>query len=94
MMKVEVYQFARNGYWGMRAIHRLDYKTYNTLRKSEIVGRGVGGRLVRATGVAQYGQLLSTWDATFAKSANLNPVRSNRLIGVYNEVVPFACKSK
>ena len=71
------------------AAHGVQGIQYNTLRKSEIVSRSVGARLVRATGVAQYGQLLSTWDTTFAKSANLNPVRFSRLIGVYNKVVPF-----
>lgn len=68
--------------------------TYDTLWKTEIVSRSGGGRLVRATGVTQYSQLLRARDTAFAECTNLNPICTDRLIRVYNEVVSFACKSR
>ncbi|KZC12284.1 hypothetical protein WN55_03798 [Dufourea novaeangliae] len=61
--------------------------TYNALWKTEIVGRCRGGRLVRSTRVTQYSELLGPGNTALAERAYLNPVRADRLIRIYNEVV-------
>lgn len=68
--------------------------TYNTLRKTKIVSGRSGGRLVWATSISQYTQLLSTRYTAFSQWTNLDPIRAYRLIRVYHEVVSFSCKSE
>lgn len=71
--------------------HRGAACTYDSLRDSDVVGRGGVGWLVWSASVAQDGQLLGALDAALAEASQLNPVCADRLISCDYEIVAFAC---
>lgn len=62
-------------------------ETYHTLREAYVVAWGLGRRLVRSSSISKYTQLLNTPVTTLSESAQLNPVRSGYIIGMYHKIV-------
>lgn len=68
--------------------------TYDTLRNAHIIGWCGGCWLIRTACIPQNGQLLYASNAAFAKTAQLNPISTNRLVGRHNKIVSFACREQ
>lgn len=65
--------------------------TYNSLRKTEIISRRRGGRLIGSPRVPQDSELLRALYSALAQTAQLDPISGNWLIGIYDEIVALAC---
>lgn len=73
---------------------KIAFNTYDTLWNAHIIAWCCWCWLIRAACVSYNGQLLYASNATFAETAQLNPISADRLIGRYHKIVSFTCQKQ